>query len=53
MIEARVITPDSHLGKVLDLFDHHRGVQEKMEIWHERGGVVRCRENNGPIDYHS
>ena len=36
MIEATVITPDRFLGKVLELFEFHRGVQLSMEFWHER-----------------
>ena len=37
MIEATVITPEHYLGKVMELFDEHRGTQEKMELWDERG----------------
>jgi elongation factor 4 len=39
MIEATVITPDHYLGNVLELFEEHRGTQEKMELWDERGSV--------------
>ena len=39
MIEATVITPDRFLGKVLELFEFHRGVQLSMEFWHERSAA--------------
>jgi translation elongation factor EF-4 len=37
MIEATVIVPDRYLGKVMELFALHRGIQHSLEFWHERG----------------
>ena len=34
-----MITPDRFLGKVLELFEFHRGVQLSMEFWHERSAA--------------
>jgi|EP01047_Picozoa_sp_COSAG01_P091812 translation elongation factor EF-4 len=33
MIEATVITPDPYLGKVMELFEQHRGTQLSLEFW--------------------